>query len=1052
LNQAGISSFDTTGAALFDGSSGFVQVPYSSALNTPKFTVECWVESTGGMGNQQAPFANQNTASGFSGYDFYSYPVSPDQWDFQVSPGYYAFGTGGVALNHWTHLAGTFDGNNQILYVNGAPVATNQVSGFTVNSAAPLNIGAGNNDQSLPAYYWTGLINEMAVYPAVLTPNQILKHYDLATTGTVPTPVITQQPQSLNLYSNLTASFSVQAQSLVPASYQWMAGVSGSQVYTNLVNAANISGVTTSNLVMTGVSVANAADYVVVVSNSSGSVTSSVATLTVVPAPTDTYGALVMAGGPVAYWRMNETSGAVMHDYAGGHNGTYQGVTTLNQPGISTYDTNRAVLFDGSSGYAQVPNSAALSTPAFSVECWLNPNQANNQMTAIGNQDSVNGTDGYDLSVMADSPDIWTFTVGATNLSIGFTSLYGWAGQLGQWTHVVATFQNSNTVLYVNGQLVGTNTPASYPTWLTPNSAWPLYIGAGNNDQPTPANFWSGLINEVAIYKTVLTPVQVQQHYAVAALGGYAPPVITQSPTNLQRYATMSASFTGQATSFLPAMTYQWMAGVQGSGTYTNLLNAGNISGVTTTNLVITNLSAANIADYVLVAQNEAGSITSLVATLNVQAVPSDSYGAAVVANSPVAFWRLNETSGTTACDYAGGYNGSYKGTAGSSYKLNQAGPGGHTANVSAYFDGGYGHGVIVPWSAALNPAPYLTVECWVAPASPLPSGSSSKKVVIGGFADTNNNSHADTGYWLELAYDTTTNLDRYGWSVGAGQNWTSQLIYQSAPGSANLKPSQWTHLVGIYDGTSEILYTNGVKASSMVASYWPNIYPNVGSVPTAQNQIDYPHVALGIGTLMNSAGPGAAFNGYISDAAIYNKPLSAYQVLNQYNVATTGTNVAAPVFTLQPQSVTTNAGTTVSLVGQATFVQPLNYQWMVLSNGVYVNLVNGGNISGATTANLVISNVASVNATNYVLVASYPGISVTSSAATLTVTAPVVPPPINLISAYVGGKLALNWTNSAYSLMQATNVTGPWVRTTNLSGYQVSPSNSQMYFKLVAP
>ncbi|HVM47136.1 MAG TPA: LamG-like jellyroll fold domain-containing protein [Candidatus Acidoferrum sp.] len=1043
LNQPGISAFDMTGAALFDGSSGYVQVPYASALNTPTFTVECWVDQTGGSGNQQAPFANQNNGAG---YDLFSYPAGPDQWAFQVSPGYDAFGTGGVALNHWTHLAGTFDGNNQILYVNGVPVATNQIGGFTANSAAPLNIGAGNNDQASPAFYWTGLINEVAVYSAVLTPNQILKHYDLSTTGTVPAPVITHQPQSLSLYSNLTASFSVQAQSLVTVSYQWMAGPTGSHVYTNLVNAGNISGVATSNLVITALSAANAADYVAVVSNSSGSVTSSVATLTMIPAPTDTYGALVVAGGPVAYWRMNETSGTVMHDYMGGHNGTYQGGVTLNQAGISSYDTNGAVRFDGSSGYAQVPNSPALNTPAFSVECWLNPSQAGSPMSAIGNQDSVNGTDGYDLSVTAGSPDDVTFTVGATNLSIGYTPLDAYAGQAGQWTHVVATFQNSNTVLYINGQLAATNTPSSYPTWLTPNSAWPLYIGAGNNDQATPANYWSGLINEVAVYKTVLTPVQVQQHYSVAALGGYSPPTISQSTTNLQRYATMSATFAAQVTSFLPTVTYQWMAGAQGSGVYTNLLNAGNISGATTTNMVITNLALANAADYVLVAQNAAGSVTSLVTTLSVQALPSDAYGAAVVANNPVAFWRLNETvgsSGSKAYDYAGGYNGTYQ----SGVTVNQSGPGGYANTKSDYFSGTSANNIIVPWAAALNPS-LLTVECWVALPSTLPTGSQNRKIVIGSMPNTNTASGNSTGYYLNLEINTSASADKWSYTVGSGQSWSTASY--NAYSSGNLQPLQWTHLVGTYDGTTETLYTNGVKASSHAVPYYPNIYPNAGPNVTAQNQAAWPYVPLGIGSLMNSGGPGAGFNGNISDAAVYNYALSAYQVLNQYTAAKTGAGVGVPVFTLQPQSVSTNSGSTVSLVGQATFAQPLTYQWMVQTNGVYINLVNGGSISGATTTNLVIASVTSANATKYELVASYPGISATSSEATLTVTGS--PPPIDLTSTFAVGKLTLSWTNSAYALQQATNVVGPWINTTNLSGYQVNPTNPAMFFRLVAP
>jgi hypothetical protein len=259
-----------------------------------------------------------------------------------------------------------------------------------------------------------------------------------------------------------------------------------------------------------------------------------------------------------------------------------------------------------------------------------------------------------------------------------------------------------------------------------------------------------------------------------------------------------------------------------------------------------------------------------------------------------------------------------------------------------------------------------------------------------------------------------------------------------------------WVHLVGTYDGTTETIYTNGVKSSSSAVPYFPNTGTNSGAAVTGAQSAAIPHVQLGIGALQNSTGPGAGFFGNICDAAIYNYALSGYQVLNQYKVATTGAGVAAPVFTLQPQPVSTNTGLTASLVGVATFAQPLSYQWMVQSNGVYFNLANGGNISGATTTNLVITSVTSANATNYVLVASYPGVSVTSSAAKLTVTGP--PPPINLTSTYSSGILTLNWTNGAYSLLQATNVLGPWARTTNTSGYRVNPTNAQMYFKLTSP
>ena len=88
-----------------------------------------------------------------------------------------------------------------------------------------------------------------------------------------------------------------------------------------------------------------------------------------------------------------------------------------------------------------------------------------------------------------------------------------------------------------------------------------------------------------------------------------------------------------------PAPTYQWRAGTVGSGVYTNLSDGGNISGSATASLTISNLTAASVADYVVVLSNANGSVTSSVpATLTV--VP------AVIALTPAS---LKLYSGGTA-------------------------------------------------------------------------------------------------------------------------------------------------------------------------------------------------------------------------------------------------------------------------------------------------------------------------------------------------------------------------------------------------------------------
>jgi DNA/RNA endonuclease G (NUC1) len=95
--------------------------------------------------------------------------------------------------------------------------------------------------------------------------------------------------------------------------------------------------------------------------------------------------------------------------------------------------------------------------------------------------------------------------------------------------------------------------------------------------------------------------------------------------------------------------------------------------------------------------------------------------------------------------------------------------------------------------------------------------------------------------------------------------------------------------------------------------------------------------------------------------------------------------NASIPVIVTQPVSRTAvtaeNAGFTVVATGTA----PLTYQWR--KDGV--PLANMGNVSGATTASLLIAGVTAANGGSYDVVVTNPLDSVTSLAATLLVNPP---------------------------------------------------------------
>lgn len=87
-----------------------------------------------------------------------------------------------LALNQWTHLVGTYDGQAQRLYINGVKVAESVQNGLIQQSSGVLRIG-GN---SVWGEYFQGYIDEVRIYNRALTATEI--NANLATAVSVSNP------------------------------------------------------------------------------------------------------------------------------------------------------------------------------------------------------------------------------------------------------------------------------------------------------------------------------------------------------------------------------------------------------------------------------------------------------------------------------------------------------------------------------------------------------------------------------------------------------------------------------------------------------------------------------------------------------------------------------------------------------------------------------------------------------------------------------------------------------------------------------------------------
>ncbi len=206
------------------------------------------------------------------------------------------------------------------------------------------------------------------------------------------------------------------------------------------------------------------------------------------------------ADSPSAYWRLDEASGNQAADQQGTSTGTYSAGVTRGQPG-ATSDGDAAVDLNGTSGYVTVPDAAALrlADGPFTLEAWVN--RPTLGATFPGDQEQVfdKNDGGYQVNIQNNVmyfDQAGVGTIAKANRSMGTG-----------WHHLVVTKSGSSVHLYQDGvDVTGTVTNRT----LTDSSAQ-LVLGARRG---TASAFLDGLLDEVAIYKTALTPAQVAAHYA----------------------------------------------------------------------------------------------------------------------------------------------------------------------------------------------------------------------------------------------------------------------------------------------------------------------------------------------------------------------------------------------------------------------------------------------------------------------------------------------------------------------------------------------------------
>ncbi len=223
------------------------------------------------------------------------------------------------------------------------------------------------------------------------------------------------------------------------------------------------------------------------------------------------YAQTVLADGPIGYWRLDEPLGATVAKDSSGHgnDGTYVGGVALQAKGAIAGDSDTAATFDGATGWVDVGAAFPFTgTVACSFEVWAMTTADDDYRSMLSRDDNATGPSvGYLMYIEPSSNPYYNFervTAGQKSIAEGTVTQV----VPNTWQHVVATFDGTKVVLYVNGVVGDTESN----TFSVQASTHDFVIGAEEGGQTA---WWEGPLDEVAVYDYALTQTQVQHHYAV---------------------------------------------------------------------------------------------------------------------------------------------------------------------------------------------------------------------------------------------------------------------------------------------------------------------------------------------------------------------------------------------------------------------------------------------------------------------------------------------------------------------------------------------------------
>ncbi len=506
----------------------------------------------------------------------------------------------------------------------------------------------------------------------------------------------------------------------------------------------------------------------------------------------------------------------------------------------------------------------------------------------------------------------------------------------------------------------------------------------------------------------------------VAVLTVEAAPVFGTNahPQNANVCANSGWTFTSTPTN---ADTYQWQIL---DGTWTNLANGGVYSGVTTNSLAISNVNGLNGKQYRLQAQNSACGtawVASNAAQINVLSAPTISGLNSEIEICGGNAYTLNATT-TNATSWLwerstnGGANWTTIGT-NEDYTISTP-VNGYMYRLTATNNCGSANFTV---TVNVLASPEFSTDPVSGPI-----------VCVGGY---HRYEVTINGAYTDVRWRFSTDGGSTWATVGTGLSYTINSVATTHSGlykaEVRIDGCDW---ISSRTSTLTVPATPSVTItpSTQVLCLNSNMTISASATPTATTY----QWQINNGGWQNIV-DGGIYSGYTTQTlTITNVQTTGdyeYRVIVWNNGCPSGgsiSNVATitvpvePTFTVHPQDVELYGGGHTFTA--TTSPSGLTYRWQVSDDNTnWTNINNGGVYSGATTASLVISNVANLNGKHYRLNANNGGCpvdGVNSNSALLTVQSSLPPTKIAIVQNIATQVTGVSFTITVQTLDENNN------------------------------